>query len=155
MNRNIIFLMTLLSWISMVFLKPKTVKRYIPGALFMTVFLITEGMLAEKKIWWWFHYNIKRNFLGELPLIVGPFFVGSIWILKYTFENFKLYLLTNLIVDNLFVYVLLNWFKKIGYVSLVRLTKPQLSLIFLIKTVSMYAFQLFYEKMFKLQQADS
>jgi hypothetical protein len=81
-------------------------------------------------------------------LIFGPFFIGSIWILKYTFGKFKLYLFVNVIIDSIFTYYGLNLFKKIGYVSLVKLTKFQLSLVFLIKTFVLYGSQLLYEKIF-------
>lgn len=146
-NTSYILLMTIISWTSLIFIDKKSFKRFIPGALFITLYLLVEGIIAEKKKWWTFHYKVKPNFLGELPLIIGPFFAGSLWILKYTFKNFKLYLLINLIIDSIFTYLLTEWIKKIGYVSLERLTKAQLSIIFMIKQISMYGFQFFYEKL--------
>ncbi|WP_160725982.1 hypothetical protein [Bacillus sp. USDA818B3_A] len=143
--------MTILPFLTIPILGVKTFKRFIPGALFMSLYLIAEGRFAEKRKWWWFPFRIKPNVLGELPLIIGPFFIGSIWILKYTFGKFNLYLLINLIVDSFFTYFVLDWLKKIGYVSLVRLSKFQLSLVFLIKTFILYGTQLFYEKLFKKQ----
>lgn len=140
--------MTLLPWLTLPFIGSKTIQRFLPGALFMCVYVFFEGTFGEKKKWWWFHFNVKPNVLGEVPLIIGPFFVGSLWILKYTFGNFKLYLLINLIVDSIFTYFGLTWFKKIGYVSLVRLSKLQLSLVFMIKSFVMYGFQVLYEKVF-------
>ncbi|WP_078408905.1 hypothetical protein [Priestia abyssalis] len=150
MNKYII-LMALLPWLSILFIGEKTFKRFLPGALFMCIYVTAEGFLAEKKKWWWFPFTIKPNVLGELPLILGPFLVGSIWILKYTFGKFNLYLLVNIVIDSIFTYFALNWFKKIGYVSLIRLTKFQLSLLFLIKSVLMYGFQFIYEKCFTQQ----
>ncbi len=112
----------------------------------MCLYVIAEGSVAEKKKWWWFPFNVKPNVLGEMPLIFGPFFIGSLWTLKYTYGSFRLYVLVNLIIDSLFTYFGLNWFKKIGYVSLVRFSKPQLSLLFLVKSFVMYGFQVFYDK---------
>jgi hypothetical protein len=114
----------------------------------MCLYVLAEGRFAEKKKWWWFTTAVKPNVLGEIPLIIGPFFVGSLWILKYTFGKFKLFLLINLIVDSLFTYIGTDWLKKIGYGSLVRLTKLQLSFVFLIKSFLLYGFQLFSEKCF-------
>ncbi|MBO1512146.1 hypothetical protein [Metabacillus bambusae] len=141
-------LMSLLPWLSVPLLNAKTFKRFLPSVLFMCLYVASEGYLAQKKKWWWFPLSVKPNVVGELPLIFGPFFVGSFWILKYTYGKFNLYLLINIVIDSIFTYFTLNFFKKIGYVSLVRLTKFQLSLLFLVKSVLMYGFQVMYEKYF-------
>lgn len=139
-------LMTILPWITLPMIGKKTVSRFLPGAIFMAVYVTLEGVLATTRKWWRFHINLKPNVLGEMPLILGPFFVGSLWIMKFTYRKFKLYLVINLIIDSIFTYVMIDWFKKLGYVSLVRINKFQLSLIFLIKSFVMYGFQLLYDK---------
>jgi hypothetical protein len=140
--------MLILPWFSVPLLGYQVFKRYLPSTILMSLYLVMEGRLAEKRKWWWFPFHIKPNVIGELPLIFGPFFIGSIWILKYTFGKFKLYLFVNVIIDSIFTYYGLNLFKKIGYVSLIKLTKFQLSLVFLIKTFVLYGSQLLYEKIF-------
>ncbi|MFV2049419.1 hypothetical protein ACEWK1_18955 [Metabacillus sp. YM-086] len=150
----LMILMTILPWLSVPLLRGLTFKRFLPAALFMSLYLVAEGRFAEKKKWWWFPFNVRPNVAAELPLIFGPFLVGSLWILKYTYGKFNLYLLINLLVDSVFTYFGIEWFKKIGYVSLVRLTKFQLSLVFLIKTFLLYGFQVVYERYF-LQKASS
>jgi hypothetical protein len=138
----------ILPWLSVPLLGNKTIKRYLPSTILMSLYLIMEGRFAERRKWWWFPFHIKPNVLGELPLIFGPFFIGSFWILKYTYGKFNLYLLVNILVDSIFTYFGLDLFKKIGYVSLVRLTKFQLSIVFLIKSFVLYGSQLVYEKFF-------
>ncbi len=147
--------MAFLPWATTPFLRSNSFKRFFPGAFFMALFVTVEGIIAEKKKWWWFPIKVKPNVLGEMPLIIGPFFVGSLWILKYTFGNFKLYILINLIIDSIFTYLGINWFKNIGYGNLVRLTKPKLSLLFLLKSVLMYGFQMMYEKLFTRKNMSS
>ncbi|KAA0563179.1 hypothetical protein F0342_14260 [Bacillus sp. CH30_1T] len=147
-RKQLITLMTLLPWLSLPLLRKKTLKRFLPGTLFMCVYLVAEGILATRRKWWWFPFSIKPNVLAELPLILGPFFVGSFWIFKYTYGKFSIYFLVNLIVDSFFTIFMLNWFKKIGYVTLIRFTRIQLSLLFLLKSVLMYGFQYCYEKVF-------
>ncbi|MBT2682422.1 hypothetical protein [Bacillus sp. ISL-37] len=149
-----IFLMAVLPWLSLPLLGRQTFRKFLPGTLFMAIYLIFEGRLAEKRKWWWFPFKIKPNVLGELPLIWGPFFIGSFWIMKYTYKKFNLYLLVNILIDSLFTYYGLDIFKKFGYVSLVRLTKFQLSIVFLIKTLVLYGFQVFYDKVIR-GQSDS
>ncbi|MFD2216377.1 hypothetical protein [Metabacillus endolithicus] len=147
-------LMILLPWLSLPLVGLKYFKRYFPSAISMCIYLMAEGRYAEKKKWWWFPSNIKRNFIVELPLIIGPFFIGSLWVLKYTYGKFKLYFFINLLVDSFFTYFVIDWFKKIGYVTLVRLSKFQLSIVFLIKTFVLYGSQLLYEKQFKSIQSE-
>jgi hypothetical protein len=144
-----ILLLFLLPWLSLPLLGKRTIKKFLPGALFMGFYVTLEGILAEKRKWWWFPFNIKPNVLGELPLIWGPFFIGSFWILKYTYKKFNLYLLVNIVVDSLFTFFILDILKKLGYATLVRLTKFQLSLVFLIKSFVMYGFQFFYDKVIR------
>ncbi|TXC91008.1 hypothetical protein FS935_08865 [Metabacillus litoralis] len=145
-SKVFMILMTLLPWLSIPFLKKKTLIRFLPSVLFMSLILTAEGYFAEKKKWWWFPFHVKPNVIGELPLILGPFIVGSFWILKFTYGKFNLYMLINTIVDSFFTYFILDWFKKMGYASLVKITKFQLSLSFLIKSLLMYGFQVGYDK---------
>ncbi|WML49510.1 hypothetical protein RCG23_05840 [Neobacillus sp. PS3-34] len=152
-SNSYIILMTILPWLTIPFIGVKTIKRFLPGALFMCLYTIFEGNVAERRKWWWFFYNVKPNVLGEMPLILGPFFVGSLWILKFTFSNFKKYVILNVMIDSFFTYVLLNWFKRIGYASLIRINKLQLSLLFLVKLLLMYSFQYFYENYLTLKKS--
>ncbi|SCC29170.1 hypothetical protein GA0061094_3761 [[Bacillus] enclensis] len=148
-KRNLlILLMALLPWLSLPFIGSKTFKRFLPGTFFMSIYLLVEGSVAEKRNWWSFSSSLKPNVLAELPLIFGPFFIGSLWIFKFTYGKFMSYFVTNLIVDAFFTIVMLNWFKKIKYVTLRKFTRLQLSLLFLAKSISMYGFQFLYEKVF-------
>jgi hypothetical protein len=147
-TNGINIIMIILPWLTFPFLPRKTVSRFIPTTIFMSLFLIAEGRFAEKKKWWWFFTSVKPNVLAEMPLIIGPFFIGSLWILKYTFGKFKLYLLINLVVDSFFTYFLTNWLRQMGYGSLVRLSKFKLSSVFFMKSVLLYGFQFIYEKCF-------
>ncbi|WP_225985302.1 hypothetical protein [Priestia endophytica] len=71
----------------------------------------------------------------------GPYLIGSMWILKLTYGRFVQFLLLNLFVDSLFTFVLVDFFKKRGIVSLVRLKKWGLALIFFIDSLLLYGFQ--------------
>ncbi|WP_251032318.1 hypothetical protein [Mesobacillus foraminis] len=95
-TNGFIIMMTLLPWLTIPLLSIKTIKRFLPSSILMSLYLVAEGRFAEKKKWWWFPFNLRRNVVGEIPLIIGPFLVGSLWILKYTYGKFKLYLLETL-----------------------------------------------------------
>ncbi|RIW33309.1 hypothetical protein D3H55_11665 [Bacillus salacetis] len=71
---------------------------------------------------------------------IGPFFTGSIFILKYTYGRLPQFLFLNLVVDAFFVYPFYLWFKKLGIWTLLRMNQLQLLLVFLTKSLLMYGF---------------
>ncbi|PGY03285.1 hypothetical protein COE25_29855 [Bacillus sp. AFS031507] len=50
------------------------------------------------------------------------------------------------VVDSIFTYVLVDWLRRLGIASLVRMKKIHVSLIFLIESLLLYGFQFFKEK---------
>ncbi|KHF38643.1 hypothetical protein [Halalkalibacter okhensis] len=138
-------LMIILPWLTVPFLVKHDFKKFLPGTIFMSIYLLFEASIAEKRRWWTFYAKIHPKVWGIIPLIIGPFFIGSIWILKFTYGKFFRYLVLNLVVDGFFTYLLIPWLTKIKYVSLVRLKRYQLSLLFLLKSVLMYGFQYYFE----------
>lgn len=109
--------MVLGSWLSFPFLGKQTIKRFLPAALVISLFVFGENLVARRRVWWWFYK------IGITPLIAGPFFVGTMWILKFTYGTFFRYIAVNLLVHLFFVNVIVDWFKRIGYASIVRLKK--------------------------------
>lgn len=144
-EKFVFIIMIVVPWLTAPFLGKKTFKRFSPGALFICIFVFIESLYAHKKLWWLFHKRLFPKVIGELPLIMGPFFIGSLWILKFTFGNFKQYLITNFCIDTFFVYIHVPILKKLGYASLIRLSKFNFLLIFLFKAVLLYLLQIVIE----------
>jgi hypothetical protein len=65
------------------------------------------------------------------------------WIFKFTYGNFRKFMVTNFILDAFFVYILMGWFKKIGYGSMVRLKRYHFLMIFTTKAAFSYGLQKF------------
>jgi hypothetical protein len=124
-------------------------KRYLPGAFFIIVWISVESIVAKRRAWWRFYEKLIPNVMGELPLLFGPFFIGSIWILKFTFGKFFRYLLVNLVMDVLFSYPGMYVLKRMGIASLVRLKHYQMAILFMAKSVLMYVVQMIAEKVRK------
>jgi hypothetical protein len=112
----------------------------------MSILLWLEGRLAKKRRWWWYYVKIHPKLSGGFPLTWGPFLVGSMWILRFTYGKFTLYLLFNLLVDTFFTYKFVKILKSLGIASLVRLKKYQLSLLFFAKSLLLYGFQIAIER---------
>jgi hypothetical protein len=151
MKHNKLFLLVLMlvPWLSVPMLGKRNFKRFLPGAFFMVVWIAVESILAKRRAWWRFHEKLIPNSMGELPFLLGPFLIGSIWILKFTFGNFFRYLIVNLVTDFLFVYPGMFALKRMGIISLVRLKHYQMGILFMAKAVLMYGFQAIAEKFTK------
>ena len=144
-EKFVFIIMIVVPWLTAPLLGKKTFKRFSPGALFICIFVFIESLYAHKKLWWLFHQRLFPKVIGELPLIMGPFFIGTLWILKFTFGNFKQYLITNFCIHTFFVYIHVPILKKLGYASLIRLSKFNFLLIFLFKAVLLYLLQIVIE----------
>lgn len=143
MNRNKMFLVAsmLIPWITLPFIGKKAFKRFAPSAIFICLFVVIESLVAHRRKWWIFYEKINKFTLGETPLILGPFFIGSIWILKLTYGKFLRYFLVNFVVDSLFVFPGTWLLRRLGMASLLRMNRGHFLSIFLFKTVLMYGFQ--------------
>lgn len=78
--------------------------------------------------------------MRKFPFNIGPFLVDSMWILKWTNGNFKLFILLNAIVDGVFAFILTGVIKKIKLFTLVRLNKFQFFVYFFYKEFLLYGF---------------
>lgn len=68
---------------------------------------------------------INLSFLkGEMPFSIGPYMPISMLILKYSYGNFKKYILLNIISDGLFAFLFIdikevsNYFKRLKSYSI-------------------------------------
>jgi len=145
-TKVLLLIMMIIPWFSIYLMDKKEFKRFIPGSIFISLVVRMESYLAEKRRWWWFYDKLFPKFRGETPLIWGPFLVGSLWILKFTYGKFYTYMLLNLLIDAFFSYPLVNWFQKLGVASLVRLSRMKLLSIFTFKALLLYAFQFIKEE---------
>ncbi|TYS14564.1 hypothetical protein FZC78_18690 [Rossellomorea vietnamensis] len=140
LSRILILLLMAFSWTMLPFAGWRSIKRFFPAAMFMSLLLVIEDFIAEKLKWWVIYPNLSRNLRGMVPFAIGPFFTGSIFILKLTYGRFSRFFLLNLAVDTFFVYPFYSWFKKLGVWRLVRMKQWQLLTLFLTKSVLMYGF---------------
>ncbi|WP_156292117.1 hypothetical protein [Oceanobacillus salinisoli] len=134
--------MLIIPWFSLPLLGKKTVKRFFLSSLIINILAVVESFFAHRYQWWWFYKRLHPKLLGDIPLIFGPFLVGSMWIFKFTYGRFFTYIKTNFLIDTFFIYIVMSWFKKIGYGSIIRLRKYQFSLLFIAKSLVLYGTQL-------------
>ena len=152
MKRYKIYLigMLIIPWFSLPLLGKQTFKKFFLSSLGINLLAVGESFIAHEKKSFWFYKRLHPKLLGDIPLIFGPFIVGSLWIFKFTYGHFFRYMVTNVSIDSFFVYIVMDWFKKIGYASLIRLKKYQFSFIFFVKAFVLYGLQKAIEKRLNL-----
>ena len=146
-NKLLLILMLVISWLSLLSFGKSSFKRFLPVALFSVFVTRLENSIAHKRAWWWWYEKLHPRLSGSFPFVWGPFMVGSMWILKFTYGKIFRYLIVNLIIDSFFTYFLIDkWLTKYGIASLVRMKKFQLSLLLFFDSLLLYGFQFFTEK---------
>ncbi|WEG13479.1 hypothetical protein PU629_03665 [Pullulanibacillus sp. KACC 23026] len=142
----IILVSTFIPWISAPFIKKADWKRFLPVLIFIEAIMSIESFLAYKRKWWQFPKGTILYYLKDYPYMVGSFFIGTLWILKFTYGNFKKFMLVNVLIDSGFVYVLMGILKKLGIMRLVKLKKYQFLSFFMLKSLAIYGFQYLVDK---------
>jgi hypothetical protein len=140
-KRFINIAMVLLSWLSLPFVGRSSIKRFLSASIFIVIFEALNVQIGKKRKWWVFYYKPNSYISGEFPFNIGPFFVGTIWILKWTYGNFKKFILLNAIVDAFFAFVIVKLTEKVKVAKLVRLNHFQFFLYMLYKAFILYGFQ--------------
>ncbi|MFD2446620.1 hypothetical protein ACFSO7_22015 [Bacillus sp. CGMCC 1.16607] len=146
-NKLILILMVVSLWLTIPLMGKNAFKRFLPAGIFIALVTRWKNSIAKKRKWWWWYEKLHPRLTGSFPFIWGPFMIGSMWILKLAYGKFYRYLILNLAVDSIFVFILIdNWLMKWGIASLVRMKKIQLSLLLFIDSLLLYGFQNLIEK---------
>lgn len=140
-NKWYILILMLISWVFLLLAGKETLKRYLPASMFMSLLVYSENVLAERINWWTISTRLFPRVNGVMPFVIGVFLTGSVWILKFTYQNIFLYVFVNILVDSFFTYPFYSLFKKLGVWRLTHLKQYKLSALFFMKSLLMYIFQ--------------
>ena len=116
----------IIPWFSLPLLGKSTINRYLPTAILISCVIKVNNMTAKKRNWWRFYTSIHPKVPGDIPFIVGPYFLASLWLLKLTYGRLKLFLVVNIIGHILFAFPGMKLLKRLGIVSLVQLKTTDL-----------------------------
>lgn len=102
MRRYKIYLigMLIVPWFFILLLGKRTFKKFFLSSLGINLLAVVESFITHEKKLFWFNKRFHPKLLGDIPLIFGPFLVGSLWILKFTYGHFFRYMATNITVDS-------------------------------------------------------
>lgn len=143
---KVLLLMMILPWLSIPFLGKGKLNRLLPSGIFISFVVLVVNFIAKRRRWWRWYDTFSPKVTWVIPFTWGPFIVGSMWILSWTYGNFFRYMLLNLIVDGVFTYGLTYYLRKFRIFSLVRLKKIQLMCLFMIDSLILYGLHFLNEK---------
>ena len=139
---TLFWLILIISWITIIFIKKKKVKRFMPAALFTA---ISSGVIYqignELKFW-----TIKDAIYSLLAY--GPLPVAALWILRFTYGRFWLYAIVNAILDLGFAFLVFPWCGKIGVLGVGPWTGLIVYIINFIHAMLIYGYQMWQEHIF-------
>lgn len=112
-NQTLLWGSVVLAWASTLLLKRRELKHYMPVALFCSLafaFIFESGITLQ----WWAVKEPSYPLVNVPIFIYGPYLVATIWIFKYTYGRFWLFLITNIVLDYILIFYLIDWFIQRG-----------------------------------------
>lgn len=133
-------------WATLLFIGKRSLKRFSFAGAFIVIFEILNHLYGHKRNWWKFYDKRKSFIRDELPFSVGPYMPLSLWLLKYSYGNFKKFVLLNVISDGLFAFFFIDILKKMKIIRLNGLNHIQFFIYLHYKAYLLYGFQYLFEK---------
>ncbi|WP_462410313.1 hypothetical protein [Neobacillus sp. Marseille-QA0830] len=138
----------ILSWLTVYFIPKRTVKRYLPASTLAALLVMTTVFVGSHYKAWEVKGSTKTRIYNILSVILGPFAVGTIWILHLTYRKFWLYALTNLLQNFIYAFPILNFLEKVGFIRYVKFTRIHHLIAAMSYAFIIYGFQWYLEKPF-------
>ncbi|MFC4321986.1 hypothetical protein [Litchfieldia salsa] len=146
MKQIIQWLMFLLPLASLVLIGDKSLRRFLPVALFVTVINTLFYQAAYHYNWWREPGLFEWDKVANIPWVYSAYLVATIWIFKFTYGKFIVYLITNLILDGAYIYLWYPFQQKLGLASEGEISPHINYLIMIGVALLIYIFQIWYEK---------
>jgi hypothetical protein len=133
--------MIIVSWMTMPLLGKRTIKRFFFSSILAVLLCSLDALIGKRRKWWTFNKNTHSFVRNEFPFLIGPMLMGSMWVLKFTYGNFKKFILVNAIGQMIFVGPLTRFFTKIKLYRLEKFNEFQFFLYFFYKSFFLYGCQ--------------
>ncbi|RKL67281.1 hypothetical protein CR203_12320 [Salipaludibacillus neizhouensis] len=139
------WLMFLTPVATLVLIGDKTLRRFLPVALFVTVVNTLIYQAAYHYNWWREPGLFEWDKVANIPWVYSAYLVATLWIFKLTYGKFTIYLITNLILDGVYIYLWYPIQQKLGLAS--GEMSPDITYLIMIGVALLiYGFQIWYEK---------
>lgn len=138
--------MIIVSWLIYPLLGRRTLKRFLPASILSILLTSLDLQIGKRRKWWIFYNNPRSSIRNEIPFLIGPMQLMALCTLKWSYGNFKKFLLLNAIVGITFTFPLTWLFTKLKLYKLEKINNLQFFLYFYYKAFFLYGFQYLIEK---------
>lgn len=143
-NQLILWSILILPWFTLLFMKKEEIKRYMPVALFTVVTgLIILEIGSTLNLWAVRETVFPLSY--TVPYIYGTFPVVTMWVFKFTYGRFWLYVATNLVLDLGFSFLIMPWVISRGIFEIINFTNFGGLLVTTGHAFLLYGYQLWQE----------
>lgn len=146
-NQVILWSMLIVPWLTLFFMPKEDIKRYMPAAIFATATAILISDTGVRLGIW-----IIKETLYPLSQVLPHYYsampVLTMWVLRFTYGQFWLYMVTNLVLDIGFSFFLLNIFFPSRGILQMNIHPLPVLLVTLVHAVVIYLYQLWQEGIF-------
>ncbi|MCX8132211.1 MAG: hypothetical protein N3I35_19215 [Clostridia bacterium] len=104
MQQIILWSLLIVPWFTLIFIGQTNLRRFMPVALFVTVINTLIYQAAYYYNWWRESGLFGWDKVANVPWVFSAYLVITIWIFRFTYGRFWLYLATNLILDALYIW---------------------------------------------------
>ena len=133
----------LIPWLTVPFIPKEEFKKFTPVATFASFLVLIVSFLSIPFKWWTIKGGLIRKAFNDLSFILGPFFVGTIWIFRMTFGKFGLFALVNLMMDSFLSFPFTWLAQKLKMYKLVNFKPKHIFYISTSFALLSYIYQLF------------
>jgi hypothetical protein len=106
-NQMILWSIFIVPWLTLFLMKKEDVKRYMPVGLFA---IFTSALILEAGVsleWW--KYNETAFPLQNISYLYGAIPVATMWIIKFTYGRFWLFVVADFLLNLFYTFVFENY----------------------------------------------
>jgi hypothetical protein len=150
LNKMIMWSMLIVPWLTLFFMDRQSIKRYMPVAVF-TSFMVTVIFEIGHAFDWWVLLDqiVPWGYITNPGYAYGVFPVLTIWIFYFTYENFGVYFITNVVINFVHGFFLNDFFEARQIVRYVNISEFNLFLLGVVQAVIVYVYHRWQERIFK------
>lgn len=146
-NKLILWLLLIVPWFTLLFMKKEGIKRYTPVTIFTSLLVTIVYEIAYTYKWWDILVTIVPwGDITNVSYAYGIFFIGTMWIFYLTYDKLWIYLITNIVVDGIDAFLVRQFMESRNIIHYVNINKLNLFFVMFGLSLIAYIFNVWYEK---------
>lgn len=115
-NQIILWCTLIVPWLTLIFMKKEDIKRFMPACILAAFLSLIVCDIGVGKGYWYFR-ETTYPFALLSSYVYGLFPIVAIWVLKFTYERFWLFVVVEAVINIIFAYLVLPWFARRGIID--------------------------------------